>query len=114
MNCGLQQDDLASVARQMGAQVVRGPVRYAAHERSAQVGDVEIDSLLHEMAAYEVLLIVAPLDLESNHRLICPLCGGSSQGGECPDCKAEREGARRSQEERLLFGEGFSALLCSE
>ncbi len=114
MNCGLRQEELASAARQMGAQVVRGPVQYAAQERSLQVGEVEIEGLLLDMAAHEVLLIVAPLDLERNQRLLCPLCGAAYVGGECPDCTAEREETRRGQEERLLFDEGFSGLLCSE
>jgi hypothetical protein len=112
MDCGLEADELASVARQMGAQVVQGPLRYAAQEGSPQVGDVEIDVLLHEMAAHEVLLIVAPLGPARNQHL-CPLCGRPYQGGECPECKAEREEVRRSQEEQLLFDEGFSGLLCS-
>ncbi len=113
MNRGLEADELASVARQMRAQVLRGPLRYAANEESPQVGDVEIDSLLHDMAAHEVLLIVAPLGPERN-QLLCPLCGRPYQGGACPDCEAKREEARRAQEERLLFDEGFSGLLCSE
>jgi hypothetical protein len=113
MNGGLEAEELASAARQMGAQVVRGPLRYAANEGSAQVGDVDLDGLLHEMAAHEVLLIVAPLGAATNQHL-CPLCGRPYQEGECPDCEAKREEARRSQEERLLFDEGLPGLLCTE
>ena len=105
-------EGLASAAQEMGARVLRGPVRYAAPGATLHVGDVEIDDLLHEMAAHEVLVIIAPLGLAQEPRLFCPLCGRAYQGGECPVCRAEQEDAKRSQEERLLFDEGFSGLLC--
>ena len=105
-------EGLASVAQEMGARVLRGPVRYAAFGGSPHVGDVEIDDLLHEMAAHEVLVIIAPLGLAREPRLLCPLCRRAYQGGECPVCRAEQEEAKRSQEDRLLFDEGFSGLLC--
>lgn len=105
-------EGLASVAQKMGARVLRGPVRYGAFGGSLHVGDAEIDDLLHEMAAHEVLIIIAPLGLAPEPRLLCPLCGRAYQGGECPACRAEQKEAKRSQEERLLFDEGFSGLLC--
>jgi hypothetical protein len=112
MVCRENAQELASAAREMGARVLRGPVRYGASGGSLHVGDAEIDDLLHEMAAQEVLVIVAPLGLAPEPRLLCPLCRGAYQGGECPVCRAELEEAKRSQEERLLFDEGFSGLLC--
>jgi len=112
MVCRNDAEGLASVAREMGARVLRGPVRYGAFGGSLHVGDVEIDDLLHEMAAHEVLVIIAPLGLAPEPRLLCPLCRRACQGGECPVCRAELEEAKRSQEEPLLFDEGFSGLLC--
>ena len=105
-------EGLASAAQKMGARVLRGPVRFAAFEGSLHVGDVEIQALLDEMAAHEVLVIIAPLGLAREPRLLCPLCRRAYQGGECPVCRAELEEAKRSQEGRLLFDEGFSGLLC--
>jgi len=105
-------EGLASVAQKMGARVLRGPVRYAALEGSLHVGDVEIDDVLHEMAAHEVLVIIAPLGLAQEPPLLCPLCRRAYQGGECPVCRAEQEEAKRVVQERLLFDEGFSGLLC--
>ena len=105
-------EGLASAAQEMGASVLRGPVRYGAFGGSLHVGDVEIDDLLHEMAAHEVLVIIAPLGLAREPRLLCPLCGRAYQGGECPVCRAEQEEAKRLVEERLLFDDGFSGLLC--
>jgi len=105
-------EGLASVAQKMGARVLRGPGRFAAFGGSPHVGDVEIQALLDEMAAHEVLVIIAPLGLAREPRLLCPLCRRAYQGDECPACRAEQEEAKRSQEERLLFDEGFSGLLC--
>jgi hypothetical protein len=96
----------------MGARVLRGPVRYAAFGGSLHVGDVEIDELLHEMAAQEVLVIIAPLGVPPEERILCPWCRRTCQGGQCPECRAEQEEAKRVVQERLLFDEGFSRLLC--
>jgi len=112
MVCRDDAEGLASVAREMGARVLRGPVRYGAFGGSLHVGDVEIDDLLHEMAAQEALVIIAPLGLAREPRLLCPRCRRACQGGECPVCRTEQEEAKSSQEERLLFDEGFSGLLC--
>jgi len=103
---------LASAAREMGVRVLRGPVLYAAQVGSVHVGDVEIDELLQEMAAQEVLVIVAPVGLAREPRLLCPACRRAHQEGECSVCRAEEEEAKRVIQERLLFDEGFSGLLC--
>jgi hypothetical protein len=113
MNRGEKAEGLASVARGKGIKVLRGPLHCDASGARPQVGDVELDELLHEIAAHEVLLIVAPLELLQEPPSRCPVCGRPCRGGECPACKARREEARRAEEERLLFDEGFSGLLCS-
>jgi hypothetical protein len=105
-------EGLASTAQEMGVRVLRGPIRYAAAERSLQVGDVEIDELLHEIATEEVLLIVAPVGPAPDERSVCPLCHRTYQEDECPHCRAEREEAKRALQERLLFDEGFPRLPC--
>ena len=105
-------EGLASVAQKMGARVLRGPVRYAASQGSLHVGDVEIQELLHEMASHEVLIIIAPLGPAREERSVCPLCRRAYQGGECPVCRADQEEARTSVQQRLLFDESFSGLLC--
>jgi hypothetical protein len=105
-------EGLASAAQGMGAHVLRGPVRYAAPEGTLHVGDVEIEELLHEMAAEEVLVIVAPLRVTPEPRSICRACGRAHLGSHSPVCKAEEEEAKRVLQERLLFDEGFPRLPC--
>jgi hypothetical protein len=105
-------EGLASAAQGMGAHVLRGPVRYAAPEGTLHVGDVEIEELLHEMAAEEVLVIVAPVGPTPGERSLCPKSHRAYEGDECPQCKAEGEEAKRVLQERLLFDEGFPRLPC--
>ena len=105
-------EGLASAAQEMGVRVLRGPVRHATLGGSLHVGDVEIEELLHEMAAEEVLVIVAPVGPPRDERTVCPRCRRTYQGDECIECRGQVEMAKRILEERLLFDEGFSRLLC--
>lgn len=105
-------EELAFTARAIGAQVIRGPVHYPGRGERLDVGDLEIERTLRGLKDQEVLLIVAPLDRGPQVRTTCSLCSTPYEGGECPACKAQREEAKRVVEERLLFDEEFSALLC--
>ncbi len=104
-------EELASTAREIGAQVIRGSVRYPGHEGGLHAGDVDNERPLCELKDQEVLVIVAPLRSTQKVPTICGLCGTPYEGGQCPACKAEREEAKRLVEERLLFDQEFSALL---
>jgi hypothetical protein len=103
---------LATEAQEMGTRVLRGPVPSAASEGTMYVGDVEMQDLLYEMAVHEVLVAIAPVGLPDQERRLCPLCRRAHVTGECPVSRAEQEEAKRYREERLLFDEGFSSLLC--
>lgn len=105
-------EGLASEARKMGMRVLQGPVPSATSEANLHLGYVNMQELLHEMAAYEVLVAIAPVGLPGQERRLCPLCRKAHRTGECPVSRAEQEEAKRSREERLLFDEGFSGLLC--
>ena len=102
---------LAATARGLGAQVIRGAVRYPGREGGLDVGDVEIEGPLCALKDQEVLVIVAPLRPVQKAPAICGQCGTRYEGGECPACSAEREEAKRVVEERLLFDQEFSVLL---
>lgn len=104
-------EELASTARAIGAQVIRGPVHYPGCGDGLDVGDVDIERTLRELKDQEVLVIVAPLHSPRKVPAICCLCGTPYEGGQCPACKAEREEAKRVVEERLLFDQEFSAML---
>lgn len=104
-------EELAITARGIGAQVIRGAVHYPGREGGLDVGDVDIEGPLRQLQDQEVLLIVAPLRPAQEVPSVCGLCGTPYERGECPACKAKREGAKRAAEERLLFDDEFSPLL---
>lgn len=105
-------EGLASEAREMGMRVLRGPMHSAASEGTLHLGDVEMQELLHEMAAHEVLVVTAPMGIPRQERRHCPLCRGDHQTGECPVSRAVQEETKIALQERLLFEEGFHRLLC--
>jgi hypothetical protein len=93
--------ELASIAQEIGAEVIRGQVRYPSDSGDIEVGDVDIGEYLYELKGQEVMVIVAPLGPVEEAPIICGLCRIPYVGPECPTCKAEREAAKRVIEERL-------------
>ncbi|NIN69097.1 MAG: hypothetical protein GTO63_31305 [Anaerolineae bacterium] len=104
-------EELGITAPGIGAQFIRGPVRYPGRNGGVEVGGVAIERTLRELRDQEVLLIVAPLDSAQKPSAICELCGNPHEEAECLARKAKREEAERAAEERLLFDDEFSALL---
>lgn len=89
------------MAQEIGAQVLRGAVRYPGREAGFDVGDVDLKDLLYELRGQEVMIIIAPLGPAPEQATICGLGGTPYDGDECPTCKAEQEEAKRVIEERL-------------
>jgi hypothetical protein len=94
-------EELAAIAQEIGADVIRGQVRYPSDTGDIEVGGVDIGEYLYELKGQEVVLIVAPLGPVEDPPVICGLCRTPYEGEECPTCKAEREAAKRVIEERL-------------
>ena len=94
-------EELALMAQEIGAEVIRGPVRYPSDLGDVEVDGVGIGKYLHELKDKEVILIIAPLGPVEVVPLICGLCRTPYEGKECPTCKAEREDAKRVIEETL-------------
>ena len=111
MMTGRDAEELGITAPGIGAQFIRGPVRYPGRNGGVEVGGVAIEGPLCELRDQDVLVIVAPLGAAPQVRTTCGLCGTPYERGECLACKAKREEAKRVVEERLLFDEEFSALL---
>ena len=94
-------EELATIAQEIGAQVIRGQVRYPSNTGDIEVGGVDIGEYLYELKDQEVMVIVAPLGAVEEPPIICGLCRTPYERKECPTCKAEREAAKRVIEERL-------------
>ena len=94
-------EELALMAQEIDAEVIRGQVRYPSNTGDIEVGGVDIGEYLYELKGQEVMVVVAPLGPIDEPPIICGLCGMPYEGTECPTCKAEREAAKRVIEERL-------------
>jgi hypothetical protein len=94
-------EELAAMAQEIGAEVIRGQVRYPSRTGDIEVGGVDIGEYLYELKGEEVVVIVAPLGPAEEAPVICGLCGTPYEGEVCPTCKAEREAAKGAIEERL-------------
>ena len=93
--------ELALIAQEIGADVIRGPVRYPGKLGDIEVGSVDIGEYLYDLKDQEVMLISAPLGSVEELPLICGLCGTPYEADECPVCRQEREDAKGVIEERL-------------
>ncbi len=94
-------EELALIAQEIGAEVIRGPVRYPSEMGDSAVGDVDIGEYLYELKGQEVMLIVARLGPVEELPIICGLCRTPYTDDECPTCRIEEEQAKRLIEERL-------------
>jgi len=94
-------EELALIAQEIGAEVIRGPVRYPGKLGDIEVGGVDIGEYLYELKDQEVMLVIAPIGPVQELPVICGLCGTPYTDDECPTCRTEREDAKRVIEERL-------------
>lgn len=94
-------EELAFMTQGIGAEIIRGAVRYYSEIGDIAVGAVDIGDYLYELKGQEVVLIVAPLGPVKELPIIRGLCGTPCGDDECPPRRAEREDARRVIEERL-------------
>jgi hypothetical protein len=94
-------EELSAIAEEIGAEVIRGPVRYPGKLGGTDVGGVDIGEYLYELKDQEVMLVTAPIGPVEELPIICGLCKTPYDGDECPTCASEREDAKRVIEERL-------------
>jgi len=85
-------EELAPIAQDTDAEVIRGPGRSPGREGRFDVAEFEIEELLYKLKDQKVVLIIAPLGPTEELPVICGLCGTPYGEDECPTCKKEREG----------------------
>jgi hypothetical protein len=104
-------EEVASVAREVGAEVLRGPLTYPSETGGLQLGDLDLSEYLHKYRDCEITLIIAATRVAEQKPVVCGICGfAMDEIGECPRCKLMNEEAARQirarQEERVaLFRE---------
>jgi hypothetical protein len=104
-------EEVASVAREVGAEVLRGPLTYPSETGGLQLGDLDLSEYLHKYRDCEITLIIAATRVAEQKPVVCGICGfAMDEIGECPRCKLMNEEAARQirarQEEQVaLFQE---------
>jgi hypothetical protein len=104
-------EEVANVAREVGAEVLRGPLTYPSETGGLQLGDLDLSEYLHKYRDCEITLIIAATGEAEEKPVVCGICGfAMDEAGECPRCKLMNEEAARQiqarQEERVaLFRE---------
>jgi len=86
---------LASDAREMGAEALRGLLEQSEDGRLT-IGHIGVESWLSRHEGYEVVLAVAAIDRETPmaYTRTCRTCGNEHEGRICPHCEAVRRRLR--------------------
>ena len=97
-------NELATIAAETGAEVLRGPLRYPSESGGWQLGDLDLSEHLSQYRDCEVTVIIAATGEAEPERVICGICGFvMDEVGECPRCKLLDEaiaGSIRARQEQ--------------
>ena len=93
-------EELATIAQETGAELLRGALRYPSESGGWQLGDLDLSEHLDKYRDQEVVVIIGSLGKTGAGRVICGICGFAlNEAGECPRCRlAAKEGAKRLRE----------------
>ena len=97
-------NELATIAAETGAEVLRGPLRYPSESGGWQLGDLDLSEHLSRYRDCEVTVIIAAMGEAEPERAVCGICGFvMDEVGECPRCKLLDEaiaGSIRARQEK--------------
>ena len=111
-------DELATIARETGAEVLRGPLRYPSETGGWQLGDLDLSAHLSQYRDHEIIVIIAVTG-EANNSVMCGICGlVMDEVQECPRCKEIdarlARGIKARQEERAALLREVEEILCED
>jgi hypothetical protein len=101
-------NELATIARETGAEVLRGSLRYPSDTGGWQLGELDLSEHLSQYRDCEVTVIIAATGKAEPERVVCGICGFvMDEVSECPRCKRLDEAIagsiRARQEERAAM-----------
>ena len=80
--------ELATIAGEIGAEVLAGRLTYPSETGGWQLGDLDLSEYLAKFRDRHLVLILAPVDGPALETYTCALCGFAyNEYGECPRCK---------------------------
>ncbi len=84
-------EELANIAQETGAEVLRGALRYPSDSGGWQLGSVDLSEYLAKYRDQELVIIIASTGKahdEKKEEVVCGICGFAlDKVGECPRCK---------------------------
>lgn len=103
-------EELANIAQETGAEVLRGALRYPSESGGWQLGDLDLSEHLDKYRDRDLMVIVASVGKAEEEQVVCGVCGFAlNQVGECPRCKLQNEeaakGLRARRQREQLFRE---------
>ncbi len=105
-------EELARIADEIGAKVLRGPLRYPSETGGWQLGGLDLSAHLSQYRDREITVIIAvTTGTAEPEQFICGICGlVMDEARECPRCKfIDQDNARRirarKEENEALFQE---------
>lgn len=94
-------DELAQIATETGAEVLRGPLTYPSETGGLQLGRLDLSEHLHKYRDCEVTIIIAATGEAVQKPIVCGICGFVlDKVSDCPRCKLMNEEAARQIEAR--------------
>ena len=80
---------LATIAREVGAEVLEGNLSYPSRTGNWQVGDVDLGDLLGRYRDQRMMVVLVPVGKEKTGTVTCDVCGYimDEADQECPRCK---------------------------
>ncbi len=84
-------EELANIAQETGAEVLRGALRYPSDSGGWQLGSVDLSEYLAKYRDQELVIIITSTgkaDDEKKEDVVCGICGlALDEVRECPRCK---------------------------
>lgn len=99
-----QADELASLARQAGAEILEGELHYPSPERGWQLGELDLGAMLESYRDQRLMMLLLPLGKAETELVTCGDCGFSfvpDESGDCPRCKLILDYTTESLERRV-------------
>jgi len=94
-------EELANIAQETGAEVLRGVLRYPSESGGWQLGDVDLNECLDRYRGRQVTVIISSTSKAGKEKVTCGICGFvMDEAGECPRCKLAAEKTARDIEAR--------------
>ena len=97
-------EEIAQIAEETGAEVLRGDLRYPSYSGGWQLGDIDLSEHFAKYRDHEIVIVIASVGKAGQverERYVCGICGFAlTELGECPRCKMRIERTARGLRQR--------------